>query len=196
MASKLENRSNTIIERLISIWSRGTRLLYTILMRSRFMEFGQNSRISSPFRVSCPWAIKIGDRVKIDEYAWFNVKNNRDDGRPSLIIGDNTYIGRFSHINASFDVVIENNVLITHRVLSTDEDHNYGDRDTPIIHQGGSFGGSVLLRSGCWIGTGASILPGVTIGKNAIVGTNAVVTQDVPDFTKVGGIPAKVIKQI
>ena len=48
----------------------------------------------------------------------------------------------------------------------------------------------------CWIGIGAVILPGVTIGRNAIVAANAVVTEDVPTCTIVGGVPAKVIKQL
>ncbi len=165
-------------------------------MRGRFHSWGPRSRVTYPMKVSCPWAIQVGEGVKISEYAWLNVKNRRTDGRASLIIGDNTYIGRFSHINACYDVVIEDYVLITHRVLISDEDHYYSDPHVPIRLQGSGFVGSVLLRSGCWIGTGAAILPGVTIGKNAVVGAGAVVTHDVPDATVVAGVPAKVIKRI
>lgn len=54
----------------------------------------------------------------------------------------------------------------------------------------------VVLKRNCWIGAGATILPGVTVGENAIVGAGAVVTKDVEPNTVVGGIPAKLIKRI
>ena len=54
----------------------------------------------------------------------------------------------------------------------------------------------VVLKRNCWIGAGATILPGVTVGENAIVGAGAVVTKDVEPNTVVGGIPAKVIKKL
>ena len=51
--------------------------------------------------------------------------------------------------------------------------------------------GAVTINDGCWIGIGAVILPGVEIGRNAVVGANAVVTRNVPDFAVVGGVPAR-----
>ena len=54
----------------------------------------------------------------------------------------------------------------------------------------------VVLKRNCWIGAGATILPGVTVGENAIVGAGAVVTKDVEPNTVVGGIPAKLIKRL
>jgi len=56
--------------------------------------------------------------------------------------------------------------------------------------------GRILIREGVWIGTGAVILPGVTLGKCSMVGANAVVGKDVPDFTIVAGIPAQPLRQI
>ena len=87
-------------------------------------------------------------------------------------------------------------MLIADRVFISDADHNFSDRETPIRLQGDSFLGAVTLRDGCWIGIGAVILPGVTVGRNAVVAANAVVTDDVPDHAVVGGIPARVIRQI
>lgn len=54
----------------------------------------------------------------------------------------------------------------------------------------------IRIKAGAWIGYGAIILQGVTIGRNSVVAVGAVVTKDVPDYTVVGGIPAKVIKRI
>ena len=52
----------------------------------------------------------------------------------------------------------------------------------------------VVIKQNAWIGAGATLLPGVTIGKNSIVAAGAVVTKDVPDNTIVGGIPAQIIR--
>lgn len=54
----------------------------------------------------------------------------------------------------------------------------------------------VVIRSNAWIGAGAVVLPGVTVGRNAIVAAGAVVTKDVPDDAIVGGVPAKFIRNI
>jgi len=57
------------------------------------------------------------------------------------------------------------------------------------------YGRPIVIKSKAWLGAGAIVLPGVTIGENAIVGAGAVVTSDVPDNTVVAGVPAKVIKE-
>jgi len=130
------------------------------------------------------------------EHAWLNAKLARAGKMPSLTIGDRCYIGRFVHINSLQNVTIEPDVLIADRVFISDEDHVYADRHRPIIAQGTRYKGPVLLKSGSWIGEGACILPGVTVGRNAIVGANAVVTKDVPDYTIVAGVPAKILRQL
>jgi UDP-3-O-[3-hydroxymyristoyl] glucosamine N-acyltransferase len=170
--------------------------LYTILVRQQFAAWGKATRVRAPIRVVAPHLVCVGDQVTIGEHAWINAKDERGDGKPTLTIGDGTYIGRFVHINAWRQVVIEANVLIADRVFISDADHNYEDATIPIRLQGDRFKGHVLLKEGCWLGIGVVILPGVTIGKNAVVAANAVVTADVPDRVVVGGIPARVIKYL
>ena len=79
-------------------------------------------------------------------------------------------------------------------MLERRRDHGHDDPAAAVMHQPVTFKGEVRIGEGCWIGIGAVILPGVTIGRNAVVAANAVVTQDVPDFVVAGGIPAKVLK--
>jgi acetyltransferase-like isoleucine patch superfamily enzyme len=124
----------------------------------------------------------------IREHAWLNTKGRRKDGKPALVIGSGSYIGRFVHINAWFEVIIEPKVMIADRVHISDAQHHFGDRGAPIISQGDYYKAPVRLCSGCWIGIGAVILPGVTIGRNAIVAPNTVVRKDVPDENVVSGI--------
>ncbi len=183
-------------ERLFELWERGVVLLHTRMVQARFRHCGKGTRIGLGLKVSSPWAVDIGVNVRILDHVTLNVKDLRSDGRASLIIGDGTFIGRFVRINAWMDVLIEPHVLITDRVLLGDEDHVYDDPSRPILLQGSRSKGKVLLRTGCWIGSGAAIMPGVTIGRNAIVGANAVVTKDVPDYTIVAGVPARILRQL
>jgi len=175
---------------------RAMTLLYTLLARGKFAAWGPGSRLGRGSRLIGPEYVRIGSRVLLGERSWLNAKDDSGDGEPTLHIGDGTYIGRFVQINAWRSVNIGRDVLIADRVFISDADHNFSDPDTPIRLQGDSFLGAVTLCDGCWIGIGAVILPGVTVGRNAVVAANAVVTDDVPDHTVVGGVPAKVLKQI
>jgi len=170
--------------------------IISYILSSQFFAWGKGSRIGVGAKLSNPILISVGCNVLIGEFAWLNAKDNGGCGDVTLRIGSGTSIGRFVQINAWKNVSIGNNVLIADRVFISDADHNYKDYFLPIILQGDSFFGEVTLSEGCWIGIGAVILPGVTIGKNAVVAANAVVTRSVPDYAVVGGVPAKLIKYI
>lgn len=170
-------------------------LAYTLVMRGRFASWGAKSRLLAPARLVSPHLVCVGDHVRICEHAWLNAVDDRGDGMPTLKIGDGTYIGRFAHINAWQSVTIDENVLIADRVFISDCEHGYADRGVPIISQGEYFKGAVRLKEGCWVGIGVVILPGVTVGRNAVVAANAVVVRDVPDYAVVGGIPARVLRE-
>jgi acetyltransferase-like isoleucine patch superfamily enzyme len=179
-------------------WQRCTSLrqrLHTALVRGRFAAWGAGSRIEHSSKLVSPGLVCVGDGVHICEHAWLNAKDERGDGQPTLRIGSGSYIGRFVHINAWQDVTLGRDVLIADRVFISDCGHQFADPGVPIRHQPDIFLGAVHLDEGCWIGTGAVILPGVSIGRNAVVAANAVVTRDVPDHSVVGGVPARIIKQ-
>jgi acetyltransferase-like isoleucine patch superfamily enzyme len=169
---------------------------YSYIVSCQFDQWGNGSRIGRGAKLIGPNLIQVGCNVLIGELAWLNAKNDRGDGEVTLSISDGVYIGRLVQINAWQSVTIKKNVLIADKVFISDADHNYIDTSTPIQFQGDSFIGAVTLSEGCWIGLGAVILPGVTIGRNAVVAANAVVTKSVPDYAIVGGVPAKIIKQL
>jgi acetyltransferase-like isoleucine patch superfamily enzyme len=168
--------------------------LYGLYVRSRLHSFGSGSAIHPPSTLYRPDLISIGLRTIIREHAWLNA--GRGQGvNPVLRIGSGCYIGRFVQINAANSVVLEDKVLVADKVYISDVDHNFSDPLTPIIDQGVVSKGKVVLREGCWIGTGAVILSGVTIGRNAVVGANSIVNKDVPDYAVVAGSPAKIVRE-
>ena len=111
--------------------------------------------------------------------------------------GQFTRIGKnvFVNFGCSFmdrgGITIEDHALIGPQVRLITENHAIEPADRDIITSK-----EIVIKQRAWIGAGATILPGVTIGENSIVGAGAVVTTNVPPNTIVGGIPAKVIKKI
>ena len=107
-----------------------------------------------------------------------------------MTIGKNVIINKGATILSPGKVEIEDNVLIGPEVKIATVDHDFYDRHN-LLHFG-----KVTIKENAWIGIGAIICPGVTIGKNAVVAAGAVVTKDVPDNVVVGGSPARFIKEL
>lgn len=91
------------------------------------------------------------------------------------------------------EVTVGNNVIFGPGVSLFSENHNFDDVTKFINEQGVSRKG-ITIEDGVWLASGARVLAGVTIGKNSVVAAGAVVTKDVPPYSIVGGIPAKIIK--
>ncbi|WP_281170934.1 acyltransferase [Paucisalibacillus globulus] len=110
----------------------------------------------------------------------------------NVIIRPNTML--FATSNT--EITIEDNVLMGSGVHIYVTNHEYRNSELDIIHQGHSKGKPVVLKRGCWIGANVIILPGVTIGENAVVGAGSIVTRDVPRRSLVVGNPAKIVRYI
>ena len=106
-----------------------------------------------------------------------------------LVIGKNVYVNSGSLLMARGGISIEDDVLIAANVQIISNNHDPYDRAVLTCKP-------ALIKKGAWIGAGASIMPGVTVGKYAIIGAASVVTHDVPDYAVAVGSPAKVIKQL
>lgn len=120
------------------------------------------------------------------------------DFSPCITIGDHCSIGEFSHITACQEVRIGNHVLMGRMIYISDNNHGECTReqmDIPPTQRELSIKGPVIIEDNVWIGERAVILSGITVGKGAIVAANAVVTQDVPPYAIVGGVPARLIRQ-
>lgn len=172
-------------------------LLHHLFNRRKFRKI--ESVISRKVDFKNPQRISIGKRVNIQPYTWIAAMINDlpviNAFDPWIEIQDGVTIGRFCQITVSNGLVIESDVLITEGVLITDTIHGYEDIGTPILRQRMFNRGSIRIKQGAWIGNGARIVGSVTIGKNSIVGANAYVDKDVPDYCLVGGIPARILKR-
>lgn len=107
----------------------------------------------------------------------------------SVKIGKNVVIMYNCLMMAAGTITIEEDAQVAANVQLISNNHDIHDRKILVCKP-------VVLKKNCWIGAGASILPGVTVGENAIVGAGSVVTKDVEANTIVAGNPAKVIKHI
>ncbi|MDE5558189.1 MAG: sugar O-acetyltransferase [Ruminococcus sp.] len=106
-----------------------------------------------------------------------------------VTIGKNVYINSNALMMSRGGITIEDDVMIAANVSLLTNNHDPYEREILICKP-------IVIGQGAWIGAGATILPGVTVGKYAIVGAASVVTHDVPDYAVVVGNPAKVIKTL
>lgn len=114
-----------------------------------------------------------------------------NNGVGDVIIGERCVVGIGSVIIGP--VEIHDDVILAQHVVVSGLNHNYLDIKTPISNQGVTTKPTVI-RSGTWIGANVSILAGVSIGRNCVIGAGSVVTKDLPDYSLAIGNPARVIK--
>ena len=115
-------------------------------------------------------------------YPGFTIRNPK-----GLIIEDGVYIGPKCLLDARRGLTIHRNAVIAYEAIIWSLNHDYND-----IHFKGK-GAPTEIGEYAWICSRSIILPGIIIGKGAIVASGAIVTKDVPDFAIVGGVPAKII---
>ena len=162
---------------------------YIRLLAPLYQHRARGSKIYQSVRMDTPpyrrfW---LGRRSVVESYCCIN------NAVGDVTIGDHTRIG--IHCTVIGPVCIGNHVNLAQGITVTALNHNFEDPAKRIDEQGVSTK-PVVIGDDVWIGANAVVLPGVTIGNHSVVAAGAVVTKDVPDHTLVGGVPAKVIKNI
>ena len=142
-----------------------------------------------------PNGIEIGENTYVMHHAELHVYNFRNLPHAGIKIGKNCLISEFNVLRGQGGITIGDNVYTAPLVQMVAINHVCADPTVPIIKQGITAQG-IVIEDDAWIGAGAIILDGVRVGQGAVVAAGAVVTQDVPPHTIVGGVPAKVLKTI
>lgn len=162
---------------------------YIRLLAPLYQHRGRGSKIYRSARMDTPpyRRFSLGRQSVIESYCCIN------NAVGDVTIGDHTRIG--IHCTVIGPVTIGSHVNLAQGITVTALNHNFADTDRHIDEQGVSTK-PVTIGDDVWIGANAVILPGVTIGQHVVVAAGAVVTKDVPDHSLVGGVPARILRNL
>lgn len=153
-----------------------------------FKSLGENVIFEEGVRIFHPEKITIKDNVYIGHNSILKGYYKND-----MIIGTNSWIGQACFFHSAGGITIGNNVGIGPFVKILTSQHSTELSNLDVMRNELQFD-RVEISDGADIGIGSILLPGVKIGRGAIVAAGSVVTKDVPEFSVYGGIPAKYIK--
>ena len=174
---------------------RYARLLWRYLWRRALTRAGRRWHTAGMLFLGRGLELEIGNKGAIDfgRFVWIGDGTKIRCHEGVVEIGQKTVMGQECTISAYQRVRIGEQCVIADRAMFIDFDHGVVEVERPIRQQG-IYKRDVEVGSNVWIGYGACILRGVSVGDNSIVGTNSVVTKDVPANSVVAGIPARIIR--
>jgi acetyltransferase-like isoleucine patch superfamily enzyme len=169
------------------------RLLVRMLRRKLWL--GRRLKLDGIAFIGPRVVLEVGKdaQIALGRWSWVGHGTKIRCHEGEVEIGAKTVMGQECTISAFQHVKIGRECVIADRVMFIDFDHGVVEVERPIRLQG-IYKRDVNVGNNVWIGYGACILRGVTVGDNAIIGTNSVVTKDVPANAVVAGLPARVIR--
>ena len=186
-------KSNGGIKRMVDLLIMNQRLTrprwYVRLLAPLYQHRAFSAKIYSSVRMDTPpyRRFSIGKRSVVESFSCIN------NAVGDVVIGDYTRIGL--HCTVIGPVTIGNHVNLAQGITVSALNHNFEDTRLRIDEQGVNTS-EIIIDDDVWIGANAVITAGVHIGRHSVVAAGAVVTKDVPEYSVVGGVPAKVIRTI
>ncbi len=184
----------------------------TSQQKTLFKYFGIGSKIKPPFRILNPQRIYLGDKTSIQEYSHINAFQDltflmdyiEEKYRPDFKASDYRYdsgihidrecqIGRFFFVSCTNRIEIHRNVLISERVFIGDNNHSFSHKQVPIMQQPNQKGQPIEIQKGSWIGVGAVLLKGTSLGVNTVVAANSLVEGVFPAHSVIGNEKARLL---
>jgi acetyltransferase-like isoleucine patch superfamily enzyme len=168
-------------------WNRA-RVHRHMLRREAFVRFPIHGNV-----LECldDGRLEIGKGTLLEPNCWLTIG---EAGR--LTIGGGTFLNMGCMVAVDRSVTIGDHTMFANHCFVSDASHRYDDPERPITWQGFESKGPTRVGSNCWFGVGCVVTSGVTVGDRCVVGSNSVVTRDLPAGVIAAGAPAKVIKEI
>jgi len=201
--------SKILYSKLIT-FLRGVLIRPFLKKSNNYLFMGKRCKIIFKNKISVGRSVTIGDNVEINALSRHGVTIGNDVSilkntiiectgvlrnlGEGLEIGNNVGIAQNCFIQVRGMVKIGNNVIFGPGVSIFSENHVFDIPELPVNVQGETRKG-VTIEDGVWIGTRSVILDGVTVGKNSVIAAGSIVNKDVPAYSVVGGVPAKVLKE-
>lgn len=189
-------------------------VLRGVFYQGLFRKLGRRVVIGRNVTIRHPKKISIGDRTVIDDNCVLDAKGSSSAGivigksvllsrntilsckNGSIRIGDNSNVGTNCLIHSETEVHVGAKVLVAaYCYLVAGGNHDHSRTDIPVIEQRSITKGGIRLGNNVWLGARVTVIDGVKIGRDAIVGAGAVVTRDIAEFTINTGVPARQIRK-
>ena len=167
------------------------------IMNANNIQFGNNVTIENDCIIDGYASNKLifGDNVKIGSYSLVTCTSHFSKFGKGLKIGSNSAIGRFSEFGAAGGIEVGSDVIMGSYISFHSENHNFNDSSKLIRAQGVTSKG-IKIGNNVWVGAKVTFLDGCEVGNNSVVAAGAVVNSIYPDNSIIGGVPAKLIKNI
>jgi acetyltransferase-like isoleucine patch superfamily enzyme len=175
--------------------TRYARLLWRYVWRRLLTPAGWRWETDGPvfFGKGLQLQIAKGGTVRFGRFVWVGDGTKIRCHEGEVEVGAKTVLGQECTISAYRRVRIGEQCVIADRAMFIDFDHGVVEIERPIRQQG-IYMRDVQVGSNVWIGYGACVLRGVRVGDNSVVGTNTVVTRDIPANAVIGGVPARILR--
>ena len=169
----------------------------TRILNNSNIVFGKSVTIGSYCEIDGYASEKVifGDCVKIGSYSKLLSTSHFSKYGVGLKMGNNSAIGDYTHFGAAGGIEIGNDVIMGSYISFHSENHNFSDKSKLIREQGVTSKG-IKLGNNIWVGAKVTFLDGCVVGNNSVVAAGAVVNNVFPDNVVIGGVPAKIIKNL
>ena len=159
--------------------------------------FGRGLKIGANLVLKNGSRIRVGDRCLLQHSVLLVASKGEFGGDPGIELGARTFLNVGTSIASHVDrVVIGEDVLFAPNVMVIDAEHGYSDPLLPVAAQGMTGRGPITIGAGSWVATGAVILGGTEIAPRSVVAANSVVRGRFPTRAIIGGIPARVLREL
>jgi acetyltransferase-like isoleucine patch superfamily enzyme len=175
-----------------SLYRRVRDRAFSLTMRSSFESLGPRSRLSLPIQLEGTRRIAVGNHVYLGPGCW--LLTHEPGGH--LEIGDGTSIAGYCVLSAATSIRIGHKVLFARNVYIADHRHGFEHDGAPVIEQEITDLRPIVIEDGAWLCQNVVILPGVTIGRGAVIGAGSVVRDDIPPRCLAVGAPARVVREL